>query len=167
MLSNIGNINPATFDTGVVLPEHSKIHQGKGYTLAGQTVIAGGGSFGVFVSTTASAHFRVFKVLSDGGDFYASFYENPTVNTSTTVFTPRNNNRNFPDNCPISFTESTFTDNGTFLDIIGGIGNPSSGAYGEGVPVEWDINPNRTYAIIINNMAAGVALTTFNLFMYV
>jgi len=157
---------------GVIEQEHLKIHLGQAYTVSDRFTILNAGGIREFLAIVPAGvfpHFRSFTVTSDGGPNDVDFYEGTTVSANGTLITPRNNNRNLPDNAELLVYDSpTVTDDGLSLEPILIPGTKQSGSFGSEASNEWILKQDEVYMIrIVNNtVGSGSSSFTINLFFY-
>lgn len=152
--------------------EHSKIHQGKLFTLAKRVNIANVGGVATFLGIVPAAvypHFRNITVSSDGGPFDVDFYEGTTVSANGAAIAAYNNNRNAT-TVPglLVYDTPTITADGILLEPILIPGTKQSGSLGSDSSNEWILKENTKYLIRITNntTGAGTSRFTINMFWY-
>lgn len=160
----------------VITGDHSYIHNGKAYSLAGVTgSIAAAGvehiSFKTPVKSGAIVHLRP-SLFSASANMMSMTMVEGAVMTGGTKAVPRNRNRNRPDDskCQV-YTGATLTTAGSatlFKFSVGSGGATSrSGGNNDGSGDELVLKPDTMYSITFETTGASTAsVATWGLFWY-
>lgn len=164
--SNFALIDPVSKLLGTVEIEHFKVHSGTFYTCSDYATIGTGiTKYWRFTApnTTTRIHFKVSALCSSSSTTF--FYENPTLNTTGTILTSYNNDRNSTNTTTFGIAKDpTIITAGTLLTVkpIGGNGGVYRSS-GESRPgSEFILKQNTTYLLSILSGTADntVGMTT-------
>jgi hypothetical protein len=137
--------------------EHSKIHQGKFYSLGYSDAALGNGSSLVILATTNSYELHTHITLACGGDASFSVHENPTITSNGSAITPVNHNRTSSKTSTTTFYNTpTLSNNGTLIWselIVGGSGGITPGGNNAQGIEQTVLAPNTSYVFTLTNTA--------------
>jgi hypothetical protein len=160
-----------------VTGDHTYIHQGKGFMLAGvSTSIAASGTYVVALTTPALEtgkyiHMRPVGMASSANTLQMRLAEGSVISGGNAA-TPRNKNRNSKRSSSVTcLTAVTLTTEGTILEYSqAGSGSNAGNAQGGSADAsanEWVLKPGTTYTLRFENVGATTAtVASFNVFWY-
>lgn len=161
---------------GVSDNDHKYIHEGKAFSVRGNTgaLTAGSGVYYLTFTTPASGsgrfiHLRPTSLFASAAIMLTELHEGSVVGTPGTASIPLNLNRNSPKAAMTTVTvgSGTVTDGlqiAQFISGTGGTGNSTGG--GAGTVAERVLKPGTIYTVKISNIGATASTGYFELFFY-
>jgi hypothetical protein len=161
---------------GVSDNDHKYIHEGKAFSVRGNTgaLTAGSGVYYLTFTTPATGvgkyvHLRPTSLFSTASIMLIELHEGSTVATAGSASIPLNLNRNSPRtaNTTVTVGSGTVVDGiqvAQFIAGTGGTGNSTGG--GSGTVAERVLKPGTVYTVKISNIGAATSTGYFELFFY-
>lgn len=150
--------------------EHSRIHDGKGFTNSYLYTIANNATVYHLLRNGAGnyPHIRTLLVSAGGSPIEIHLCEAPTVSDTGTLHTSTNNNRVSTNVSSLQiYSGATVSNDGLLLasDIILS-GKSTGGAGTENAQREWILKPSTDYVIKLVNVGAGNTSYNMKIFWY-
>lgn len=171
----IASLDHSTNSLQVMDYPHHEIHNGTNYRASWTQNVGSGNSISLSITTPASGpQCHILFSVASGKSCNIAIYEDTeiTANTGNTV-TPRNSNRNYPDNSQSSVVANATVNTTGRVQLVdafvgqpgGGILDPAVGGEIEG-RIEWVLGMNKSYTVIVTETAAEAQMMSISFDWY-